>query len=181
MTDNSSGGFFGDGSCFFRPREPVESSFAEVDAELGGALSVLRDKTAASAKAAEQARTLDEIRALLADQLQEILAPQIDAKLDKWETKPTTRSKYKRDFQRFKLWCETIGVPCLPAAPEVVALYFVELAEQGLAVPTLKRMRSSIARVHELASYSPTRHLLVSAAISFAAKKAVAEVNDTEH
>lgn len=69
---------------------------------------------------------------------------------------PATLRAYRSDWRDFALWCETIGVPALPAAPSVVAAYLAELAEppddrSPAAVSTLSRRLAAIGEGHKAA------------------------------
>ena len=42
-----------------------------------------------------------------------------------------TRRNYASQFGKFRNWCEQEDFSCLPAQPEVLAAYAVELADDG--------------------------------------------------
>ena len=42
-----------------------------------------------------------------------------------------TRKNYASQFRKFRSWCEQEGYTSLPAQPEVLAAYAVELADDG--------------------------------------------------
>jgi integrase len=85
----------------------------------------------------------------------------------------STRRAYRHDWAAFAAWCAGHGLPALPAAPETVALYLADLADQvkeaadGRAVPryainTLQRRLAGIAAAHKEAGQEPpTRAALV--------------------
>jgi hypothetical protein len=155
----SSGGLFGDGSCFASMSRTSHSSYVpSTGHELDDAIAALGEKVATEAKAAETAQRLEAVREVLSERLEEILTDEIVVQFS--PCGQATVRHYRADFRRFKQWCETVGLPYLPAAPETVAPYFCELADAGFSVSKLNRIRSSIARVHELASHLPTRHAL---------------------
>ena len=58
-----------------------------------------------------------------------------------------TRRAYAADWRDFEGWCARRRRSPLPAAPETVAAYLSERAEQ-LKVSTLQRRLATIARVH---------------------------------
>jgi integrase len=65
------------------------------------------------------------------------------------------------------VWCRTLGVEALPAAPDVLAAYLSELAQPGddrvsAAVATIERGLSAIAQAHRVAGFpSPRSDALV--------------------
>ena len=76
-----------------------------------------------------------------------------------------TRRAYSADWQHFSRWCEGRGLIALPASPETIALYLVDLAGQGRKPATLRRKLTALGRAHEAQGFSsPTamRHALVS-------------------
>jgi site-specific recombinase XerD len=76
---------------------------------------------------------------------------------------PNTLRGYRADWSDFTRWCADRELASLPAAPETVALYLVDLAER-CRVSTLQRRLSAIAQAHKAAGHeSPTGHGAVSA------------------
>jgi integrase len=85
----------------------------------------------------------------------------------------STRRAYDHDWRAFAAWCETYQLPSLPAAPETVALYLADLADQitltgegrrrpRYAVNTLQRRLAGIAAAHKAAGVEPpTRETIV--------------------
>ena len=63
----------------------------------------------------------------LTDRIKELMAE--GDGYDAMSTAPSTRGLYKRMWTIFEQWCETHDVECLPAAPEVIAVYITDLAE----------------------------------------------------
>lgn len=74
---------------------------------------------------------------------------------------PNTLRAYRADWRHFVAWCAEHRLEALPAAPEAVALYLVDLARTR-RVATLQRRLSSISRAHRLAGApSPTQAAVV--------------------
>ena len=65
---------------------------------------------------------------------------------------------YRSDLRHFSEWCCALGLPVLPATPEIVALYIAELAETHRPA-TLTRRLSAISqeRTRRPATSPPTR------------------------
>ena len=61
---------------------------------------------------------------------------------------PATRKAYASDWRHFQGWCDVMGLPSLPAAPETVALYIAALAE-GHRPATISRRMAAIAAGHK--------------------------------
>jgi integrase len=72
-----------------------------------------------------------------------------------------TLRAYRSDWEDFSTWCNSHGVPFLPAEADTVALYVSDLA--STAKPsTIGRRLSAISVAHQAAGHSsPTRSLLV--------------------
>lgn len=71
----------------------------------------------------------------------------------------STREVYSRDWQAFRKWCETLGLPDFPSSPEVVACYFTSLAMKGFRITTIRRHSAAIAAAHRAAGHpTPTTH-----------------------
>jgi site-specific recombinase XerD len=64
-----------------------------------------------------------------------------------------TRRAYETDWRLFSAWCETGGVPALPAAPVVVAAYLASVAT-SLGRSGLRRRLAAIAHEHRRAGYT---------------------------
>ncbi len=62
---------------------------------------------------------------------------------------------YRSDWAEFSAWADHRGLVALPATPETVALYLVELAEVAKA-STIARRLSSISQAHRAAGH-PSR------------------------
>ena len=124
---------------------------------------------AAKAKAAEQAQVSDAVLLTVEARLQAYL-PWINAQTARSKRSTKTRQLYAEDWKRFVAWCADIGVPAMPAAEETVGLYLLEHAKRGLSVNTIKRARRAIALAHEL-KFSPTKTVLVEAAVAYAVEQ----------
>ena len=69
-----------------------------------------------------------------------------------------TRRVYAAQWRIFENWCDSVGLPSLPAEPLTVARYLAVRAGDGAAVATLRLATSAIAKVHEWAGHdSPGR------------------------
>lgn len=69
-----------------------------------------------------------------------------------------TRKGYAGAWGRFVDWCADHGYEAMPAAPETVAAFLTDRADEGLSVATLKLDRAAIRYHHEERSIeSPTR------------------------
>ena len=69
-----------------------------------------------------------------------------------------TRRVYGAQWRLFNEWCDSVGLPSLPAQPLTVARYLAVRAGDGAAVATLRLATSAIAKVHEWAGHdSPCR------------------------
>jgi len=64
-----------------------------------------------------------------------------------------TRKAYASDWQQFSAWCQTHGLPDLPAAPATLMLYLGELAGTGKKISTLTRRVAAIAQVHRVGGH----------------------------
>ena len=62
-----------------------------------------------------------------------------------------TRRVYTAQWRIFENWCDSVGLPSLPAQPLTVARYLAVRAGDGAAVATLRLATSAIAKVHEWA------------------------------
>ena len=59
-----------------------------------------------------------------------------------------TRKNYASQFGKFRTWCEQEGYTPLPAQPEVLAAYAVELADNGRSMSTVRLAVASIVDAH---------------------------------
>ena len=74
----------------------------------------------------------------------------------------STQKKYIKAFKRFQ-WCRAMGVSYLPAAPEHVALYLVDIGLQAATAATSEAASCAIQWAHHKACLAiPTEHALVS-------------------
>jgi len=72
---------------------------------------------------------------------------------------PATRTAYRGDFTRFRLWCMARNVSALPASAETVAGYLAAEAEAGLAASTIGRRCAAIRHAHKLAGHEPPTNI----------------------
>ena len=72
---------------------------------------------------------------------------------------PATRRAYASAWARFDRWVADRGGESLGVSPEVVAVYLVELADNGKSMSTVDRAASAIRAIHRDAGLEdPTRH-----------------------
>ena len=64
-----------------------------------------------------------------------------------------TRRVYSAQWRIFENWCDSVGLPSLPAQPLTVARYLAVRAGDGAAVATLRLATSAITKVHEWAGH----------------------------
>ena len=64
--------------------------------------------------------------------------------------RPNTLLAYQSDLARFTEWCSSHGWQALPAQPEMVAAYLVDL-RQSLKLSTLRRHMATISKAHQIA------------------------------
>ena len=81
----------------------------------------------------------------------EQLADQASRYVEAAKAEATVRA-YRSDWAEFCAWADHRGLEALPASPETVALYLVELAEVAKA-STIARRLSSISQAHEAAGH----------------------------
>ena len=71
-----------------------------------------------------------------------------------------TRRAYRSDFAHFTRWCRAAGIPPLPATPEAVYLYLMDLVADdnsaGYAVATVERRLAAITAAHRGGGNPPT-------------------------
>lgn len=69
----------------------------------------------------------------------------------------STRRIYQSDWRHFTTWCAEHGfADLLPIAPEILAAFLTELADDGRAVATIARKLAAITFAHELAEVEIT-------------------------
>ena len=69
-----------------------------------------------------------------------------------------TRRVYGAQWRLFNEWCDSVGLPSLPAKPLTVARYLAVRAGDGASIATLRLASSAIAKAHEWAGHdSPCR------------------------
>lgn len=74
-------------------------------------------------------------------------------------TSRSTRRAYAQSWAAWVAWCAARATPPLPAAPELVAAWFAELAQAGRRPSTLDRHLAAISAAHHAASLpSPRTH-----------------------
>ena len=128
-------------------------------AEIARGVAELRRKQAAAERlAAERQLKEQEIEQVLSQTLSTELAAEIESqKLD-----AKTLKRYREDFARFRKFCESWGLPYLPAGPQVTAMFLSDGCEKGLK--HCNRLRNAIACTHRMAGFpGPTEDLLVKA------------------
>jgi hypothetical protein len=122
---------------------------------------IAEDKRKAAAAAelvAERELKEKEIEEVLSQTLRAELA----AELESQKLNAKTLKRYREDFARFRKYCEGSGLPCLPAGPQVTAMFLGEHGKRGLA--HVNRLRAAIACTHRMAGFpDPTSDLLVRA------------------
>jgi integrase len=64
-----------------------------------------------------------------------------------------TRASYASDWRDFERWCGAAGVSPLPASPDTLSLYLVDLARRGRSVATVRRRVSSVNAAHLAAGF----------------------------
>jgi hypothetical protein len=62
-----------------------------------------------------------------------------------------TQRAYAADSRAFANWCQSQGVPTLPAVPATVVAYLRAEFEAGKSVATLRRRTATISRMHRAA------------------------------
>ncbi|MEO0575095.1 MAG: site-specific integrase [Pseudomonadota bacterium] len=55
---------------------------------------------------------------------------------------------YKSDWRQFEGWCADVGLPCLPAEPETIAMFVASQADKGLNPTTINRRLAALRLVH---------------------------------
>lgn len=68
-----------------------------------------------------------------------------------------TKQMYAAAWRTFTSWCETQGLPSLPAAPATVALYLTARANEGRKVATLSLELVAISQAHKAAGHPSPR------------------------
>ena len=66
-----------------------------------------------------------------------------------------TRRNYASQFGKFRIWCEQEGYSPLPAQPEVLAAYAVELADDGKSLSTIRLAVAAIVDAHRRVGFEP--------------------------
>ncbi|MEV0297007.1 hypothetical protein [Nocardia sp. NPDC050710] len=85
-----------------------------------------------------------------------------------------TRRSYASAWRRFEKWCDTMGVPALPAHPEVVAAYLAiaddvrtEDGDHAYAMATLELWNAAIGHAHSVAGFAhPGQTVMVTEVLS---------------
>ena len=77
-----------------------------------------------------------------------------------------TRRVYAAQWRIFENWCDSVGLPSLPAQPLTVARYLAVRAGEGASIATMRLATSAISKVHEWAKLeSPGRDPRVRASL----------------
>jgi site-specific recombinase XerD len=77
-----------------------------------------------------------------------------------------TRKAYASDVKIFSAWCAAHARTALPAAPETVALFLADQAQNHVAASTLNRRLAALKCAHEAQGHAtPTSHKGVTAAL----------------
>ncbi len=72
-----------------------------------------------------------------------------------------TRLSYASAWRSFEDWTRARGVPPLPAPPELVAAYLLELAEERqLSVATIRLYKAALAAMHRAAGHDDPNGLV---------------------
>src|SRR4029434_1313472 len=61
------------------------------------------------------------------------------------------RRAYRTAWRQYEAWCVSLGRQPLAADPDTTAMYVVRLADQGLAVSSIRRAMPAITTAHLLA------------------------------
>jgi integrase len=62
----------------------------------------------------------------------------------------STLRAYRADMAGFAVWCQALGRPALPAAPELLARYLTEVLAGRRAPATIRRRMAGIRKIHGL-------------------------------
>ncbi len=76
-----------------------------------------------------------------------------------------TRTTYRSRWSAFCKWCEEYGLQALPAHPEVVRLFALELERRGNAISTIEVSLAAIGMAHALSKEPRPRSERLTAAI----------------
>ena len=121
-----------------------------------GAAELERKEAAAAELAAERSLKEQEIEQALS----QVLCDELAAEIESQKLNAGTLKRYRKDFARFKKYCEDSGLPYLPAGPQVTAMFLGEDCKRGLA--HFKRQCKAIACTHRMAGFpDPTADILV--------------------
>jgi hypothetical protein len=112
------------------------------------------DPVAVACREWSEARELDHERNSLAQDLKAVLAEDIAAETERAFGTPSTRAAYKREFKRFREFCQTEELSWLPTTPETVAYYLIARGGEGASIKSLERAIAAIAFVHRLSDRS---------------------------
>jgi site-specific recombinase XerD len=70
-----------------------------------------------------------------------------------------TLRAYAADWRHFRVWCESVKCPAIPAHPGQVAAYLGALAAGGMRTKTIERRATALRFFHERAGYeNPCAH-----------------------
>jgi hypothetical protein len=135
-----------DGGILGGNREEIARGVAESE----------RKEAAAVELAAERSLKEQEIEQALS----QVLCDELAAEIESQKLNAKTLKRYREDFAQFRKYCEDSGLPCLPAGPQVTAMFLSEDCKKGLK--HFNRLRNAIACTHRMAGFpDPTADLLV--------------------
>lgn len=85
-------------------------------------------------------------------------AERVGAALDASRS-PATRRAYASSMRTWRTWCESRGVPAMPASAELLAAWIAELASQGRSVGLIDRHLAAVRAEHrDTGLIDPTSH-----------------------
>ena len=90
-----------------------------------------------------QQPTTENAPAILTDEQRQRVADALESAQSE-----NTRKNYASQYGKFRTWCEQEGYSWLPARPEVLAAYAVDLADEGKSMSTIRLAVASIVDAH---------------------------------
>jgi hypothetical protein len=128
-----------------------------------------------------EARDLDHERNNLAQDLKAVLAEDIAAETERAFGTLLTRAAYKREFKRFREFCQREALSWLPTTPETVAYYLIARCGDGASIKSLERAIAAIAFVHRLSDRSWSfDDMMIRAAMRHCRRRLAEETNSTD-
>ena len=91
----------------------------------------------------DAATTVRNAPAILTDEQRQRVADALESAQSE-----NTRRNYASQFRKFRSWCEQESYSPLPAQPEVLAAYAVELADDGMSMSTVRLAVAAIVDAH---------------------------------